>query len=325
MTMSAKWSQALVTGASSGSGAALVEELARAGADLVLVARSQDVLEERAADLRTRYGVDVEVLVADLTDADDLARVEDRLRAGDVDLLVNNAGFGSLGAFADLPADREEQVVRINVLAPMRLCRAALEPMRAARRGTILNMSSFTALEPVPWFANYSATKAYLLNLSQALAEELRGTGVTVTAVCPGPVATAFSERAGLLDPPLRGRFETPSSVAVAALRGAAAGRRVVLPGPTTAVLAAIAKIAPTNVTTFLNGRLGRLLMGGRIDEAAARAAAQPSGPTPDERSLELDAEPAAARASIDRGSPPVETPSAHAGKVPDVQRAGRR
>ena len=170
---------ALVTGASSGIGAAFARRLAAAGSDLVVVARRRDRLEELAAELRTAHGVHVEALAADLTDPAELALVEARLGDPDrpIDLLVNNAGAGGHGAFAALPVDGVEAMVRLNLLAPVRLTSAALPAMVARGSGGIVNVSSISGEQPIPFVATYAATKAFLTSLSESVHEELRDTG----------------------------------------------------------------------------------------------------------------------------------------------------
>jgi short-subunit dehydrogenase len=196
------WKTALVTGASSGIGDAIARELSAQGTDLVVVARDAGRLDALAKELRERDGISVDVLPADLADAAQLARVEARLASGDspIELLVNNAGFGTSGQFAELPIDKEEREVRVNVIAPVRLTRAVLPGMLERERGAVMNVSSMASLQAVPRNATYAATKAFLTSFTESLHEELRGTGVTVTAVLPGFTRTEFQERAGLRD-----------------------------------------------------------------------------------------------------------------------------
>lgn len=189
---------ALVTGASAGIGLCFAERLAEKGHDLILVARRRDRLEDLARRLGADCGADVEVQPADLTDAAELRKIEDRIAAEPrLSLLVNNAGFGSVGRFHDLEPDRIEGEIRLNVLALSRLTRAAVAPMVERGAGAIINVSSGAGFQPGPLFANYSATKAFVTSLTEALASELEGTGVRVQALCPGPVTTEFAEVAG--------------------------------------------------------------------------------------------------------------------------------
>jgi uncharacterized protein len=192
-----RYTRALITGASSGIGEALARELAARHVDLVLVARSADRLAELADELHRAHDVDVELLPADLTDDDGLQAVEARLRQVDapIDLLVNNAGVGQVGDFVDLDVDGAQQQIELNILAPVRLAHAALPGLRD-RGGGILNVSSISANQPVPRMATYAATKAFLTSWSESLHEELRGSGVHVTALAPGFTRTGFVDAA---------------------------------------------------------------------------------------------------------------------------------
>ncbi len=188
---------ALITGASSGIGEGFARRLAERGYDLILVARRAERLAERAALLTTQYGVDVEVLPADLATDEGIRRVEARIIDCDtLDLLVNNAGFGTTGRFAEIDLGPQLAMIHVHVIAPVRLTRAALPGMLRRGAGGIVNVSSVAAFWPNPGSVTYSATKAYLNAFSEALAHELRGTGVTVQALCPGFTRTEFHDTA---------------------------------------------------------------------------------------------------------------------------------
>src|SRR4051812_46698592 len=188
---------ALVTGASSGIGQSFATLLARDGHDLVLVARDAGRLDALAKELDQQHGAASEILAADLTDREQLGRVEARLRgAPAIDVLVNNAGFGTFGKFHELDIDGEDREVQLNVTALMRLTHAALQPMVQRGKGRVLNVSSVAGVQPVPGDATYAATKAFVLNFTEAVHEELQGTGVHITVVCPGFTRTEFQERA---------------------------------------------------------------------------------------------------------------------------------
>jgi len=233
----ASWGSALVTGASSGIGAALCRRLAAQGVDLVLVARDRERLDKLAAGLRAdgpaelgsaRDTVEVEVLVADLAEAAGRRRVEDRIgdAARPLDLVVNNAGFGTYGPLASLDVDGEEREIAVNVTALVRLTHAALVPMQARGRGTVLNVASVAGLQATPGNATYGATKAFVSSFGEALAGEVTGTGVTVTTVLPGFTRTEFQQRAGIAGRKIPGPlWQSAEAVAAEALDAARAGQ----------------------------------------------------------------------------------------------------
>jgi short-subunit dehydrogenase len=196
---SATEGRALVTGASRGLGAEYAEQLAAGGHDLVVTARTKSRLEELARRLREKYGVEVDVLVADLGQEEGLRAVEERVASDPkLTVLVNNAGFGTWGRFVDLDFERELEMIRVNVLATVRLTRAALPGMIERGRGGIINVSSVSAFLPQVYSATYNATKAYIRNFSECVHEELRGTGVNVQVVCPGFMRTKILTQMGV-------------------------------------------------------------------------------------------------------------------------------
>lgn len=219
---------ALVTGASSGIGEALARELAAQGVHLVLVARSEERLQALARDLAARHGVRARALAADLAQPGCGAALQARVRAeGEaIDILVNNAGFGTYGAFEEIAPEAEQREIALNLAAVVDLSHAFLPAMLARGEGVVLNVASTAAFQPTPYLAVYGATKAFVLNFSEALWAECRGRGIHVAALCPGAVETAFI--AGLGDPAVRqtSTFATtlsPEAVAqraVQALRG---------------------------------------------------------------------------------------------------------
>lgn len=252
-----------MTGASSGIGDAFARRLAAEGTHLVVVARDGERLESLAASLRTAHGTDVEVLVADLASPGPRTLVERRLASSSdpVDLLVNNAGFGTTGNFADLPVDREEQEILVNVVAPVRLTAAVLPGMVARGRGAVLNVGSMAGLYPTPGTATYGATKAFVASHTDALHEELVGTGVTATTVLPGFTRTEFQDRADWREQALLpdGLWMSPDEVAAAALDGAAAGRARVVPGLAYKALNGATATLPAGVRRRLLGIAQRL------------------------------------------------------------------
>jgi len=250
--MSGLWSRALVTGASSGIGRAIAVKLADEGAALVLVARDSERLETLAADLRTRLGTDVEILPADLTDRAELRRVEA------IDVLVNNAGLGTYGEFRTLDPDGEEREIALNVVALVRLTRAVVPAMVERERGWILNVSSMASLQPTPLNATYGATKAFVTSFSESLHEELRTSGVKVTAVLPGFTRTEFQERAGLGGTGGMPDFvwQSAEDCAAEAVAALAAGRPLVVSGSLNKVAAVLSGVTPRGVKRRLVGRM---------------------------------------------------------------------
>lgn len=225
------FTSALVTGASSGIGEAMAELLGEAGIPTVVVARRADRLEELAA----RFA-GIEVLAADLGDPDGLASVVDRVEdeASPIDLVVNNAGFGTSGPFHELDADRLDAEVQLNIAALTRLSRAALGVMVPRGRGFLLNVSSVASFQPAPKLAVYAATKAYVTSLTESLHEEVRGTGVHVTALCPGLTRTEFQSVSATdsyaTQYPSFAWLEA-AEVAKAGLEDVAAGKALSVPG----------------------------------------------------------------------------------------------
>jgi short-subunit dehydrogenase len=234
-------SAALVTGASAGIGLAICHELGARGHNLVLVARRKDRLDEVASQLRERHGVQARALRCDLANAASRARLPGRV-AGlhlDIEILVNNAGFATNGPFHEADAARELAQVRVLVEAPVALTLAYLPAMVARGRGAVLNVASTAGMQPLPYSAGYSAAKAYLKTFSEALHEECRRRGVTVSALCPGPVDTDFWEISGwsvvgghsFHSAVPKVAWITPEQAAREAIRGLEAGARVVVPG----------------------------------------------------------------------------------------------
>jgi uncharacterized protein len=246
-------STCLVTGASSGIGAEIARGLAARGHGVTLVARREERLIELAEECAGEHGVRAETVAADVAEQEgrqELVEAVDALGLR-VDVLVNNAGFGSGGRFVELDRDRETSMVRTNVEAVVGLCGTYLPRMVERRRGSILNVASLIAFQPVPFQATYGASKAFVLSFSDALHEETRGTGVTVTAVCPGPVRTEFGESGGFggADERIPGvLWLSAEKVADEALDGLERGARVVVPGPINRVAGLYGQHMPRSV-----------------------------------------------------------------------------
>ena len=244
-------STALITGASSGIGLEIARILAR-DHDVVLAARSEAALQELASEL----GGNARVVVADLSvpsGAADLATA-----VPDVDVLVNNAGFGDFGDFATASPERLDQMIELNVGSLTRLSRAYLPAMLQRRSGRIMNVASTAAFQPGPLMAVYYATKAYVLSFTEALAEETRGSGVTVTALCPGPTASGFQAGAAMENSRLvKGRkLPTSASVAAFGVKAMERGDVVAVPGLQNKVLAASVRFSPRPVIRRLVHKL---------------------------------------------------------------------
>lgn len=238
----------VVTGASSGIGAEIARGLGRLGYRLVLVARRADRLAELADELGPAVGVDV--VPMDLADAAARARLVELITGSAPAGLVNSAGFGTNGLFQSLPLDRESEQVTVNALALMELTRAALPGMIARRRGAVLNIGSIAGFQPLPDAAVYSATKAFVQTFSEAVHEGLHGTGVSCTALCPGPVATEWWEIAGApVSQPGLGAVTTPvREVADAAIAGMLEGKRLVVPGLGPKLMGAGGRFTPRRI-----------------------------------------------------------------------------
>jgi uncharacterized protein len=254
---------ALVTGASSGIGRDLAVLLARGGYDVVLVARTGQALDALGGELARTCGARALTVAADLSDPAAPAAVYDAVRARGiaVEALVNNAGFGLNGRFAETSLDTELRMIGVNVAALTALTKLFLPPMLARRRGRILNLASTAAFLPGPFMAVYYATKAYVLSFSEALAEELRGTGVTVTTLAPGPTRTRFDARADASRTRLYRQQLSMDSAAVAeaGYEGMMRGRRIVIPGLVNKAIVQSLRVSPrrivTRVTRALNSR----------------------------------------------------------------------
>jgi hypothetical protein len=224
---------ALITGASGGIGEALARALAAERHDLVLVARNADALRRLGDDLAAAHGVHVETIATDLSVPGAATAVVAELAGRHIDVLVNNAGFGDFGPFHESDPAKVTQMVNLNVTTLTDLTRALLPAMVAHRSGKVLNVASTAAFMPGPLMAVYYATKAYVLSFSEAIADELRGTGVTVTALCPGPVATGFQTGAEMGQSKLvKGKqLMTADECARLAVAGMHKGRTVVITG----------------------------------------------------------------------------------------------
>jgi hypothetical protein len=244
---------ALITGASGGIGYELALLFARDGFDCILVARSHEKLNALAARLESEFRVKTLVLPKDLSKPSAVDEIYEEISAASmlVDVLVNNAGFPVFGLFSETDLDDELEMLQVNVVALTQLTKLFLRGMIERRHGRILNLASTAAFEPGPLMAVYYASKAYVLSFSEALANELGGTGVTITALAPGPTRTGFQKRGQLEDSRLvQGKIADAQSVALAGYRGLMAGKTLVIPGLTNKLIPWIVRISPRGVVT---------------------------------------------------------------------------
>jgi uncharacterized protein len=252
-------STCLVTGASSGIGAEIARVLAAGGRGVTLTARRKDRLEELAQELSERHEVHADTVACDVSNAAARRRmvrtVEQRGRA--VEILINNAGFGTAGRFQDLDPEDEIRMVRTNVEAVVDLCGHYVPEMVDRGGGGILNVASTAAFQPIPRQSTYAATKAFVLSFTEGLHQDLRGTGVTATALCPGPTKTEFAEVAGidenLMEVP--GLVYSAQHMARAGVSALEQGRRTVVPGPTNRIGALAGRVSPRAVVLELLDR----------------------------------------------------------------------
>ncbi|MEU0284266.1 SDR family NAD(P)-dependent oxidoreductase [Streptomyces sp. NPDC052492] len=265
---------ALVTGASSGLGREFAARLAARGHDLVLVARSRDRLEAVAEELTKAHGVTVHVLVHDLARPGAGRAVARELaeRSLTVGLLVNNAGFGTAGRFEEIPAERDHDLLMVNVVALVDLTHALLPGMLERGSGAVLNVGSTAGYQPSPYLSVYSASKTFVLNFSLALRQEYRGRGIRVTALCPGPVETRFFEVVGTRNAAVAGRFTTPEPVVRAGLKALDRDRAYVTPGLGNAVMAHFNARRPRALIAWVGERVCRKVL---RTEAAPGAAVE--------------------------------------------------
>lgn len=243
---------AVITGASGGIGLELAACFAADGYDLVLVARSADALTKAASELSKAHGIKAIALPMDLAKPGAASKLKTELEGKGMgcDVLVNNAGFGMIGPFAEADEARLMQLIDLNIRGLTELTRTFLPAMVKAKRGGIMNIASSAAFMPGPFMAAYYASKAYVLSLTEALWEEVRGTGVRITAICPGPVATGFQDAAKMQDAKLL-KMARPMSAkrcAQISYRAFREGKRVEIPGLMTKMMVGATRMTPTSM-----------------------------------------------------------------------------
>jgi len=238
---------ALITGASSGIGEAFARRLAAEGHDLFLVARSEDKLRKLCEALSSVHNIKADFLSEDLSQpgADSRCLIETERRGFEIDLLINNAGFGSMGDFAKLDIERELEMIRLNIGALVGLTHRYLGPMRERRKGTIINVSSGAGFQPIPFMATYAATKTFVTAFSEAIAEENRPFGIEVIAVCPGSTETPFFETGNVGREFNAKGMETPEQVVETALKSIGSGKAKVVSGWKNRLVARSVTLAP--------------------------------------------------------------------------------
>ncbi|MFI5805046.1 SDR family NAD(P)-dependent oxidoreductase [Streptomyces sp. NPDC051561] len=256
-------STALVTGASSGLGAEFAAQLAARGHDVILTARSEDKLAALAERLVAEHGIRAHVLTQDLTEPDAARRIADQLaeRGLSVELLVNNAGFGTCGRFEDIAPDRDHDQLMVNVVALVDLTHALLPRMLERGTGAVVNVASTAGFQPSPYFAVYSASKTFVLNFGLALRQEYRSRGIRVLTLCPGPVDTPFFDAIGTRKAAVNGSMSTPESVVRAALRALDRDRAYVTPGLGNAASAHLLPRRPRKLVTAIAERVTRKVL----------------------------------------------------------------
>jgi uncharacterized protein len=248
----------LITGASSGLGLHLAKEFARHGHALVLVAPVEAELQAIAADIKGAHGVEVRVIATDLRETGAETAIREGVGDDAAEILVNNAGHGKKGKAWDIPLEEDLSMVRLNVEAVLRLTKMFLPRMVERGRGRILNTASVAGFEPGPGYAVYAATKAFVLSYSESLATELEGTGVTVTALCPGPTDTDFFPKADMMGTRAfqQAQLMAPQEVAEAAYKALMAADRVIVPGLANKAMVFARRFLPESVQAKLNEML---------------------------------------------------------------------
>lgn len=245
----------LITGASGGIGEAFARRLAEEKHNLVLVARSEQRLLDLCDELMLKHQITAHYVALDLTgfEADKKLFEETERHGFEVDWLINNAGFGSMGDFAELDLERELEMISLNIMALVAVTHRYLEKMRARKSGTIINVSSTASFQAIPYMATYAATKAFVTSFSEAIAEENRPFKISVTALCPGPTDTNFFAEANAIPFSAKG-MQTPEEVVEKALKAARAGRPLVVSGLANYIGSVLGTIAPDALVTRVIG-----------------------------------------------------------------------
>jgi len=249
---------ALITGASSGIGAALAEEHAKRNGDCILVARRKDLLEELQKNLVNKYGISVKILIKDLTNRNEVQDLYDEMiqNGYNISVLINNAGFGGYGKFYERKLKTDLAMIDLNVSALTHLTHLFLSEMVKKKNGKIINVASTASFMPGPLQATYFATKAFVRSFSYALTEELKGTNVTVTTLCPGPTRTEFEKRSNMNGSKLFKKAKTAQQVAVAGYKAMEKGKRMIITDRQQAFLIALMPFFPVSMVLKITRKL---------------------------------------------------------------------
>lgn len=242
----------LITGASSGIGEAFARRLAAEKHNLFLVARSEEKLQKLCEELSQKHDISANYAAVDLIEVDSDFEVFERTeKLGlEIDWLINNAGFGSMGDFSDLDLERELEMIELNITALVALTHHYLKKMRERGRGTIINVSSTAGAQPIPFFATYAASKAFVTSFTEAIAEENRPYGIRIMALCPGTTDTGFFEASGIENPIAVKGLQTPEQVVDAAMRAIRSGKQKAISGWTNYLVAAAVNVLPNWLIT---------------------------------------------------------------------------
>lgn len=238
---------ALITGASTGLGAEFTKIFAREGYDLIITARSEDKLNALKEACEKEYKIKVDVIAMDLSEINAAQKLYDKVSGRTLDVLINNAGFGDYGPFVELGLDRLTNMIQLNIMALAQMTRLVLPDMIERKSGYIMNLASIASFEPGPLMAMYYATKAFVLSLTEAISIEIKGTGVTISALCPGPTNTEFASNAHLERTSFVKAFKktSPKDVAEYGYKQLMAGKVVAVPGALNKVAVVAAQVMP--------------------------------------------------------------------------------
>jgi len=238
----------LVTGASSGIGEEFAKQLAKEGHDLILVARTQDKLNQLANTLKKSHNVQIEIISQDLSKNNSAEELFEKCKRFDINFIINNAGAGHIGEFEDQDLNEMEKMMLLNMITPAKFIYLMI-PMLQKNKGRCLNVASQIAFEPGPYMSGYTATKAFMLSFTESLREEFEDKGIKFYALCPGPTYTNFFKRAGTSPEAIRFKFRQPNEVVEAALNGVENDKGITIPG------------AENSIMTFMNRFLPRSLL----------------------------------------------------------------